>query len=389
MWWWRSWYAIVLCGVDEKEWTIELMKIVFFTMSMSKGGAERVISELCNYGAEHGHDMHIVTCLAGRSEYELRNSIKLHSGTIAVDAYHSMNRLQSLGSFCKQYVSQIQAIQPDVVVSFLPEPCMITEICKPIIRKPIIGSVRSNPYYQYRSKIRRVFANALYPMSDGFVFQTEDARNYFNKRVQAKSIIIGNPVKKMDSVEYSARNCKKEIVSVGRFTYEKNYPLLIKAFQRVHKQKAEYHLKIYGKIDERLGIRKLITSMGLDEYVHLCGQTDHIEQEIHNSAMYVLSSLSEGMPNALIEAMAIGLPVVATDCPSGGPRQLIQDRKNGILVENDNVVALADGMLEVLNNAELAEKLAHNAKKISEEYDRDKICAQWMDYIAHIMKGQV
>ena len=137
------------------------MRIVLFAMSMNKGGAEHVISTLCNYGIEKNHDMHIVTCLQGDSAYELDEKVTKHEGFISMDEYRSKNKALTLPRFCRMYIDQMRRIDPDVIVSFLPEPCMITELCKKKVGKPIIGAERSNPYFQYRSFVYRILVELL------------------------------------------------------------------------------------------------------------------------------------------------------------------------------------------------------------------------------------
>lgn len=364
------------------------MRIVFFAMTMNKGGAEHVISTLCNYGVERKCEMHIVTCLQGDSAYELDSKVTKHDGFISFEEYKAKNKLASLPKLCDMYIDLMRRIDPDMIVAFLPEPCMITELCKKKVGKPIIGAERSNPYFQYRKFVYKLLVGILYPRSDGFVFQTDGAKAFFRKKLQEKSIVIGNPVDIQDSTigVRTYENRKKEIVSVGRFVRQKNYPLLVNAFRTVTEKKPDYVLKIYGKVDEALGIRRLCEELGISDKVFFMGQVDHVEDKICGASVFVLSSISEGMPNALMEAMALGLPAVATDCPSGGPRQLIADGENGLLVRNNDEAALADGILKILDDQKLAQKLSMNAKKIVDEYSVDKICERWMNYIEKVMK---
>lgn len=137
------------------------MIIVLFAMVMNKGGAEHVISTLCNYGIEKNHEMHIVTCLQGDSAYELDQKVTKHDGFITFDEYRTKNRLLTLPKLCKMYIAQMQKIDPDVIVSFLPEPCMITELCKGRVGKPIIGSERSDPYFQYSSFVYKTLIGLM------------------------------------------------------------------------------------------------------------------------------------------------------------------------------------------------------------------------------------
>lgn len=362
------------------------MKIVFFSISMTKGGAQRVISILCNNGLGNHNEMHILTCLEGDSQYSLKNDVIKHQGFLPIDEYKKKGKIKTLPLLCRKYRQVIKQIDPDIIITFLPEPCFIAELCKKKVGKPIIGSERGNPYYRYRLPIYKMLALRLYPKSDGFVFQTEGAREYFDRKLQEKSVIIGNPVSIPDQFRQLPERRVKEIVSVGRFTPEKNYPLLLKAFQKVAEQADDFALKIYGKVDESLKLAELSKDLGIEDKVFFMGQVDDILDRIRNASVFVLSSMSEGMPNALLEAMAIGLPVVATDCPSGGPRQLICNGENGLLVPNDDVDALADAILKIIGDVDLNNKLSENALKIAYEYSEDKICNQWKEYIDKVLQ---
>lgn len=353
---------------------------------MSKGGAERVISNLCNNGLGVDNEMHILTCLKGKSQYPLKKDVIMHEGFMTLQEYRRQGKIKTLPVFCREYVNAMKHINPDIVITFLPEPCFIAELCKRKAGKVLIGSERGNPYFQYQSPVYKRLVSWLYPKSDGFVFQTEGAREYFGRKLQKKSTVIGNPVSIPDEFRQLPEKRVKEIVSVGRFTPEKNYPLLLKAFQKVAKQADGYVLKIYGKVDENLKLAELSKELGIEEKVFFMGQVDDILAQIRNASVFVLSSMSEGMPNALLEAMAIGLPAVATDCPSGGPRQLISDGENGLLVPNDDVDALAAAILRIIGDEHLSHRLSENALKIADEYSEEKICDQWKTYIDKVLK---
>ena len=362
------------------------MKILFFTMSMNKGGAERVISILCNNGLGMDNEMHILTCLKGDSQYPLKDDVIRHEGFLTLQEFREQGKKKTLPVFYSEYKKAVEQIDPDIVIAFLPEPCFIAGLCKRKVGKVLIGSERGNPYFQYRSPVYKRLVSWLYPKSDGFVFQTEGARAYFGRKLQNKSVVIGNPVSIPDLFRQLPERREKEIVSVGRFTTEKNYPLLLKAFQKVAERANDFILKIYGKVDERLKLVKRCKELGIADKVLFMGQVDDILDRIRNASVFVLSSISEGMPNALLEAMAIGLPVVATDCPSGGPRQLICDGENGLLVSNNDVDALASAILKIIRDDNLSRKLSENAVKIVDEYSEEKICNQWKEYIDKVLK---
>lgn len=361
------------------------MKIAFFTMAFYKGGAERAISTLCNEGLTEGNEVSLVTCIDDEIQYPLNKDVKCY-GLCPVEKYKRLGKIFALPMLCKNYVKQMKEINPDIIISFLPLPCFIAGLLRHKVGKVVIGSERSNPYFQYKFIVYRLLAEWLYAKADGFVFQTEGAKEFFNKRIQKNAIVIGNPISIKMLASESKVAKKKEIVSVGRFTKEKNYPMLIKAFAIVQDKYPEYFLKIYGRVDPALGIHAIVKELGLEEKVIFCGQVNDVEEKIRDATVYALSSISEGMPNALMEAMSLGLPVVATDCPSGGPRQLIINGQNGLLVKNDDENDMANAIIKLLENEEYAENLGNNAKKISTDYSPKNICQQWIDYINKVYK---
>lgn len=362
------------------------MKILFFTMSMNKGGAERVISILCNNGFGTDNEMHILTCLKGHSAYSLKDDVIIHEGFLTIQEYRETEKVKTLPIFCEKYKKEVEKIEPDVIITFLPEPCFVAELCKKKVDKILIGSERGNPYLRYHSFVNKMLVSWLFPKSDGFVFQTEGARNFFEKKLRKKSVVIGNPVSIPESFKQLPEKREQEIVSVGRFAFEKNYPLLLKAFKKVVEKTNGYVLRIYGKVDKCLKLEELSKELGISDRVFFMGQVDDILEQIRNASVFVLSSMSEGMPNALMEAMAIGLPVVATDCPSGGPRQLIRDEENGLLVQNNNEDALAAAIIRIIEDKQLSHKLSVNALKIADEYSEMKICQQWKEYIDKVVE---
>lgn len=361
------------------------LKILFFTMAMHRGGAERVISTLCNGDMASKHQLYLLTVLKGRSEYKLNKKVWYH-GLISSKKYFEKGKWKTFPVVCLRYFKYVQRIKPDMIVCFLPEPCFVAGLFRNILQIPVIGSERGNPYYQFKSPVYKILGNWLYGRADGFVFQTEGARSYFSPRIYRKSVIIGNPISKEPIPDVKLSGRKKEIVAVGRFAPEKNYPLLIRAFAEIIKIHPEFKLIIYGKYEEGNKDVKMIKELGLTEHIILAGQVEKVKQHIYNAYAYVLTSLSEGLPNALMEAMSAGLPVVATDCPSGGPKQLIRNGKNGLLVENNNEKAVVQALLTLVEHPALAQRLGDEARKIQDEYSEEKVSRIWIQYIEKVNK---
>ena len=284
---------------------------------------------------------------------------------------------------CNRYRRIVERVKPDIVISFLPEPCMVSGLYRKRNGISLIGSERCNPYYQYRNAVYKFLCNLFYSKADRFVFQTEGARDFFQKHIRENSCIIGNPVRELQLPVVSLSK-KEKIAAVGRFTPEKNYPLLISSWNRVHDAHPEFELVIYGRYEESDEAIIMIKELNLEDSITLAGQVDNVEELINTCYAFVLTSSSEGMPNALMEAMSIGLPVVATDCPSGGPRQLIDNGVNGILVPNKDEDAVVTALIKLIEEPHYAEKLGDKAREICTEYSDDVIVNKWIDLIEKI-----
>lgn len=364
------------------------MHIVVFTMSMNKGGTERVISNLCNEYLVNRHEVSVVTYLQWNCEYGLDQRIRTYSlGN--EQKKNAVGKISGMYTAGRKYVNLMKRIRPDAVLAFLPRPCLVACTAGKILGIPVIGSIRSNPERNFPNPLYRTAVKYIFDRADGFVFQTETAKSFFHVRLQEKSTVIMNPVSEtVVRRQYSGMRSKR-IVSVGRITEEKNYPLLIRSFARLDKAFEEYTLWIYGKQDDSLGIKELAESLGVAGRVVFAGQTDDIYDAIYDASLFVLSSKSEGVPNALMEAMTMGIPVVATDCPCGGPRVLIKNRENGILVPNEDEGALVNAMNEMLADSGRALQMGEKARDIGIRYSGQKIYREWEEYILSVVnKGE-
>lgn len=363
------------------------MKIVFVTLTMNKGGAERVIANLCNDYLSMENEITIITCTKDKPQYEMKENIDVLSldESIKQKEESKVNRLIRRRKKLKRLINELN---PDVVISFLPEPCFITLSIKKYINCPVIISVRNDPKIEYKFLPYKILMKLLYPKTDGIVYQTEDAKEYFNfsKNLKENGVIIANPINKnFIGKEYLGKR-KKEIVAVGRLFEQKNYPLLIKSFYDIKDDIKDYNLKIYGEGVLRENLEDLIKSLQIEDRVQLCGQKDNIIEYIKYASVFVMSSDFEGMPNSLMEAMALGLPVISTDCPCGGPKTLINNNQNGILVPVNDRKQLSEQILRLINDKELSNKLSNNAIKIVDNFSPDIIYDKWGKYIYKITK---
>ena len=243
-----------------------------------------------------------------------------------------------------------------------------------------VVSVRNDPTKEYGSNwIKRMIANSVFLLADGCVFQTEDASLYFSRWVRRKSKVIVNPV---NETFYGVKrsDTPRNIVTVGRFYPQKNHKLLIDAFARIADEFPEENLIIYGEGPLREEMENQISAFSLKGRVFLPGSTSHVPEVLSEAKLFVLSSDFEGMPNALMEAMAVGVPVISTDCPCGGPKLLLEKNDYGILVPCGDTSRMAEAMKNMLSR-DMLERYHKQALIRAEIFEPQKIFKQWEEFL--------
>lgn len=360
-----------------------MKKILFYINTIHQGGAARVMVNLANKFAEQGYPVFLVTSFNETNEYSLNDNVTRifleEKNTNQSFIKKNLTRTYKLRQICKKE-------KPDIIISFLPEPNFRAIIASMFLGIRTLISVRNDPNREYRSRINKIMARLLYPLASGCVFQTEDARAWFSKRIQKKSKIILNHVdEKFFKINFEGK--RENIVTVGRLEPQKNHKLLIESFARIADKFPVDKLMIYGDGSQRQYLEQLAKKLGLDERIMFNGATLDIQDRIKNAKLFVLSSDFEGLPNALMEAMTLGLPVISTNCPCGGPKMLIDHNNNGLVVNMDNVGEMATAMERVLGNASFAESLSLNARSASKNFEPNKVFKIWESYVGEIISG--
>ncbi len=362
------------------------MKIIFHLNCLEQGGAERVVTTLANHFVNDGMEVVIATEWKAENEFEIDEKIRrVHVGLTAKQEEASAKlqffmRIKNLRKFLKQE-------RPNAVIAFAQKANYRALMATVFTNIPVIVSVRTNPYLHYVGKRDKILIPLLYPRAAGNVFQTIGAKEFFAPKIQKKSRIILNPINDKYLHIPKPEKRRKVVVQSGRLVDFKNQLMLIDAFVKVHEEHPDYTLEIYGG-DSHDGTKELllesINKNQANEYVRLMGASDELENRLVDAALFAFSSDWEGLPNALMEAMALGLPIVATDCPCGGPATLIQNEVNGLLVPIKDADAMADGICRLIEDGALAERLGEKAREIAGIANTDAICHMWKSYIEEL-----
>lgn len=360
-----------------------MKKILFYINLITYGGAERVLVNLANEFSKRDYQVILVTSYYNdkKEAYEIDKNIKRislqNSKENKLFIIKNIILTYKLRKICKQE-------NIDVVISFMAEPNFRAIISTTFLGTKNVISIRNDPNMEYPNFLYKILAKILYPFASGCVFQTEEAKKWFDKSVQIKSEIILNHVdKKFYQVKFEG--VRKDIVTVGRLEKQKNQKLLIEAFGKIAIDFPDENLIIYGDGSEKESLEKLTKSLCIENRVIFKGFYNDIQEEIKGARVFVLSSDYEGLPNAVMEAMSLGLPVISTDCPCGGPKLLISNNENGILVNVGDLEEMVIALYKILSNRELAESLEENAKIKSFEFESVIIFNKWEQYIKNII----
>ena len=363
------------------------MKIFIFKQTLEYGGSSKMMIFIANALAKIGHEV-IIFMYENATEEDVRkitlqklnNRVKfIEYNGIAVSSNKHINNIKII----KKTIAEQR---PDVIVSFLTFPNFYATIVGNLLGIPVIISERGNPYVIKNIKDKIVYS--FFNFASGAVFQTEGAKAYFSKRLQKQSCVIPNPVvRENDNVRFDTSTDNHEIVFIARFeNMQKRQDLMVNALEKVVKVFPDTILKFYGTGKDLPMIENIVKEKNLESNVRFIGYTNNPEEEMVKSEVFVLTSDYEGIPNSLIEAMSVGMPVVSTDCDPGGARMLIEDGVNGILVPKNDAQGIADAIIRIFKDKELREKLSREAYKITEKYTEEKIAEQWHDYITSVAK---
>lgn len=353
------------------------MRFLFVSAGMLFGGAERVTSILTDEWGKKSHETKIlVTRTEAISKYPLSDKVTLIScyDNVSKAKIGQIAIIKKVREICKEW-------KPDVVISFYNDLCALSALAITGLHIPLIYSERNDPNKTNQRRSDQLYRKIVEHRADTIVFQTKGAQKCYSKGVQDKSVVILNPVDTTGYPIHDFTHEKKEIVTVGRLEPQKNQKLLIDAFSLIADELADYSLVVYGEGSLREELEAYIKEKRLQDRVFLPGAKSNIQDYIKDAALFVLSSDYEGIPNALIEAMAIGLPCVSTDCSPGGARELIQNGTNGVIVPCGDFNELEKQMRGLIIDRELAKEIGCKALDIRTRTGKSIIADAWLQVL--------
>ncbi|MBQ3536166.1 MAG: glycosyltransferase [Alistipes sp.] len=340
------------------------MKITFVTSTLTSGGSERVMSILANELADRGHNVSIILLRAPNVFYSINDSVKL---------YFAQDFSKNIMGKALWLRKHIQKERPDVVIPFMTSVYCVTIFALLGVNVPIISSERIDP--RFSNRIIKITRWAFLRFTTHLVVQTQAIKAYYSQSIQQRTTIIPNPITEKVFEKPTDINKKHRIISVGRLYDQKNQKMMINAFSQIANQYPDYTLVIYGEGPLRQELENYIKSLGLESKVLLPGRTENIVKELYDSEVFCLSSDYEGMSNALLEAVCVGMPVISTRV--SGADDILINGENGLVVNIGDVDGLVVAFQTLLNNKELCDKFSKYNKQISVNYKIEKIVDNW------------
>lgn len=353
-------------------------RIALVISTMDCGGAQRIASIVANHWANTGILVTIITLAdtASSSFFPLAPSVEM----VNLGASHqSKSPLHGVAANFRRIAAirnQLRACSPDVVVSFMDTTNVLTLLASRGLGIPVVVSERSNPGMHPIGTMWETLKRFAYPTANAVTVLTEAARNHFSPGLQKKIYVVPNPVSSPRLDTLSTSEDKPTLLAVGRLVSGKRFDLLMKAFAAVHGEYPAWQLTILGDGDQRAPLEALAQELGIADCTQLPGTISDPTPYYMNSDIFVLTSLYEGFPNVLLEAMACGLPAVSFDCPNG-PKEILAKVPGGILVADGDVAALSKELAALMAAPERRKSLGETAKTVTKAYSPDAMMALW------------
>lgn len=359
------------------------MRVTLLIYALSDGGAQRVMSILANYWVSQGWDVTLIMLVSPTKPpfYELDDRIEIKSLDILAKSSSNLAAIGNTWRRLKILRQEIIASKPDIVISFMTTVNVYNILACWGLNIPTIVCEHTYPGAVDANKIWQALMKWSYRHADIVTVLTQNAVPFYPPASGYRTIVMPNPVLEPSPISTTERLLpSRSLIAVGRLDPRKGFDLLMKAFHRLRDKYPEWQLTILGEGEIRAELEELRSQLQLTDCVHLPGAVNNVRDYLAQAELFVVSSRVEGFPMGLCEAMACGLPVIATDCLSG-PRDIIQDGIDGMLVKTEDLDALTAGLDTLMSDPLKRQQLAQNAPKVLERFGLDSVMNLWVETI--------
>jgi GalNAc-alpha-(1->4)-GalNAc-alpha-(1->3)-diNAcBac-PP-undecaprenol alpha-1,4-N-acetyl-D-galactosaminyltransferase len=352
------------------------LRLMLITGGLQGGGAERQLSDMANYWARRGNDVTLATWSGPETLdfYPLNERVTrlwLDVGTLRRLPFAmlilSVRRVRLLRRI-------LRASRPDAVVSFIDVPNIYAILASRGLGIRVVVAERTHPAINRTiGRTWRLLRRLCYPQADAVVAQTQDAGRWLERNCRARVQVIPNFLRDLPTVQC---NREKTIIAVGRLSFEKGFDLLLQAFASLSARFPDWRVCVLGDGIERASLMQLRDELQMTDRIEFVGEVRQVETWMARAALLVHPSRREGFPNAVLEAMGMGMAVICADCRAG-PSELIEDGANGRLVPVEDERALKQAMSELMTSAALRDRLGAEAIKVRARFSQDLIMEKW------------
>lgn len=351
--------------------------------ALNGGGAERVIIDLCRHLRDSGRDVTLITLTAGEDAYEAPDGVRRERLEVRRKSHTFFHTIWNAIERFATVRRTILKSEPDVVVSFIDRVNIVTLISLIGTRIPTVVSERIHPAYNPIERAWLILRRLVYPLADVVTVQTTEGADWLRRSMRLTNpVVVPNAVREPDDLGdgiLSAVVPRPFVLAIGRLEEQKGFDLLLDAFRRTGLTEKGWHLVVLGEGPERQALQKQADLLGMHQTVSFPGFVK-VGPWLRAAEIFALSSRFEGFPNALLEAMQMGRACVSFDCPSG-PKDLISNGENGLLVPPKDVVALSDAIRMLASDTEFRKRLALEAQAVSQRFSAASVYGRWTKVI--------
>ena len=385
------WYRMisrkpVLCGnLDVTDINDSRYHIAFYIGALSKGGAERVFVNLAQYFLSRGYKVTMITQYKKDDEYPLPDGADRYISDLS--EAEQRGRIYNFFARIIKLHRIIRQTDADLLMTTIGKSNFMAIVCSAFLKTRVVVSVVAEPSLEYPTKSMRFLLQTLFGDADGIIMQTRQQQSFLRYGLRQRSVILPNSVNPEFAMDRYEGIRPYKICMVGRMDENKNQKMAIKAFSKITGDHPDAKLILMGDGPVRDELMGLSEELGISDKVEFTGIVSDVRYRLYDAYAFLLTSDTEGMPNTLLEAMSLGVACISTDCPCGGPAEVIEDGINGILVKPGDSDGLANALDGLLSDNELMESLGRAAHETMKDYRPKVVNSRWESYYLSIIEN--